>query len=151
MLNGVGKRIINIMAALGPLLGSLRRGGGAPEIICIVCLLWFPEGNPRKRRLASNDTSSWGSARPFLPRRENRGNPKVPESLGNKPKTLLLVKSCRSVPLIPETPRADRERRLTGPRPAARFLHHGAAPSPRAPLVRVDGSRKLPQISVYSG
>ena len=69
----------------------------------------------------------------FPPGEENRGNPKVPESLENPAKTLLLVKSCRSVPPTPGTPRADREKRLTGTRPAARFLHHGAAPSSRAP------------------
>ena len=78
------------------------------------------------------------------PPQENRGNPKVPESLGNLAKTLLPLKSCRSVPPMPRTPRADRETRLTGTRPDARFLHHGATPSPRAPVVRVDGSRKLP-------
>ena len=72
-----------------------------------------------------------------------RGNPKVPRSLGNRAKTLLLVESCRSVPPTSRGPRADREGHLTGTRPEARDLHFRATPSR---LVRVDGSRKLPQI-----
>ena len=103
-------------------------------------------GKPPKRRFVSIGTSSWGSGGPFSPGAENRfWNPKVPETLGTQAKTLILSKSCRSVPPTPGTPRADREGRLTGTRPEARFLHHRATPSSR--LVRVDGSRKLPQIT----
>ena len=102
--------------------------------VCIVLFAVVFRGKAQKRRLVPKDTSSWGSGAPFPPLgEENRGNPKVPESLGNPSKTLLLLKSCRSVPPTLGTPRADREIRLTGTRILARFLHHGAAPSPRAP------------------
>ena len=51
--------------------------------------------------------------------------------LGDKAKTLPLLKSCRSVRPTPRIPWADREARLTGTRPEARFLHHRATPSSR--------------------
>ena len=139
------------MAALRPLLGSLRRGK-LPRSGCIglwlrpdlsfLCHREEPEGTPKGDLLPlGRHLGLWWALPP--PGAKNRGNTKVPETLGNPAKTLILIKSCRSVPPTPGTPRADREGRFTGTRPEARFLHHRATPSSR--LVRVDGSRKLTQ------
>ena len=110
-------------------------------------------GGPSPRGLYTGDPSprcSTLTGGPCFPG-SNPGNPKGPESQKSRPRTLLLGESCRSVrcPPTPGAPQADREGHLTGPRPEARKLHHRAAATPSSRLVRVDGSRKLPQITYH--
>ena len=84
---------------------------------------------------------------PSPPGAENRLNPKVPETLESPAKTLILMKSCRSVPPTPGTPRAERESRFTSTQTKARFLHHRATPTTRpwSGLTGVVNSLKLSQ------
>ena len=104
-------------------------------------------GKPHKRRLVPKDTLSWGSRARLPPR---RGNPIIggtQKSLGDPAKTLLLLKSCRLVPPhARDTPGRSRETFDGTANFGTFFTSQGYLQL--APLVRVDGSRKLPQITL---
>ena len=128
----------NIAAALRPLLGSLRRGGGGnSRESCVYCfgppcppsgvrpakemgpeapqtsfLVWFPEGNPGKGELFQLARLSWGSGGPCRGMGHRGGAQKVAKTRGNMVKTFFLVERSRSVPPTPGTSRAEREGRF---------------------------------------
>ena len=116
------------------------------------CRLVPPTSFPSGKAAKATEKAQYQCTRPpgalgaLASPRRNPGNPKVPEYLMPRAKTLLLGESCRLVPPTPGTPQADRQGHLTGPRPVARDLHFRTTPSR---LVQVDGSRKLPQIIIF--
>ena len=152
-----------------PLLGSLRRGGGNSRESCVYCfgppcppsgvrpaqemgpeapqtsfLVWFAEGNPRKRRVVPIATSILGLGW-ALPWNGSSGVPeKSPKPAGPRPKRCFSSRGVDRCPPRPGLPGPNARDVLPCAQKLARFLHRRATPSSR--LVRVDGSRKLPQI-----
>ena len=100
------------------------------------------------KRITPIDTSPRGSGGPCLPGAKS-GEPKRPRIPKRSPQNASSRRELSiGAPHARDTPSRSRgtfEGHLTGPRPEARDLHFRATPSR---LVRVDGSRKLPQISV---
>ena len=112
-------------------------------------LLLGESGKSQRKGTMPIHTSPRGSGGPCLPGAKS-GEPKRPRILRPAGQNASSRRELSiGAPHARDTPSRSREMfdaRLTRSLPAARFLHQRATPSSR--LVRVDGSRKLPQINI---
>ena len=125
-----------------------RTGEGLPRILYIVRFAVVFRGKPQKRRFVSKGTSSWGSGAPFPRRKRIGATQKSPNPSGIRPKRFFSSRAFDWCPPRPGHP-GPIARHVLRARARWRVFYITGLPPALAPLVRVDGSRKLPQIKPY--